>query len=126
MADTVSFSLFGAGVSPGVAIGYAHLISSARLEVVHYEIEADKIDAEIARFDQAVARVQTELGLIASSASALAEMAAFVNLHRMILSDSQLSAAPRDIIRARRCNAEWALVEQTEHLVGQFEARDDL
>ncbi len=126
MADTVSFSLFGAGVSPGVAIGYAHLISSARLEVVHYEIEADKIDAEIARFDQAVARVQTELGLIASSASALAEMAAFVNLHRMILSDSQLSAAPRDIIRARRCNAEWALVEQTEHLVGQFEAMDDL
>jgi phosphotransferase system enzyme I (PtsI) len=122
----VSFSLFGAGVSAGVAIGYAHLVSSARLEVVHYTIEPDRIEAEVARFDQAVARVETELTRIAANASALAEMAAFINMHRMILSDSQLSQAPRDIIRARRCNAEWALVEQTEHLAAQFDALDDV
>jgi phosphotransferase system enzyme I (PtsI) len=121
----VSFSLFGAGVSPGISIGYAHLLSSARLEVVHYTIEAERVEAEVARFDQAVERVQAELTRIAENASALAEMAAFVNLHRMILSDSQLSQAPRDIIRARQCNAEWALVEQTEHLVAQFDALDD-
>ena len=125
-SDLVSFSLFGAGVSAGIAIGYAHLVSSARLEVVHYTIEPDRVDAEVARFDQAVARVGTELTRIADNASALAEMAAFINMHRMILSDSQLSQVPRDIIRARRCNAEWALVEQTEHLAAQFDALDDV
>ena len=33
-----SFTMHGAGVSGGIAIGYAHLITSARLEVAHYEI----------------------------------------------------------------------------------------
>jgi phosphotransferase system enzyme I (PtsI) len=125
VTEGISFSLFGAGVSSGIAIGYAHLISSARLEVAHYEIEPEQIDAEVARFDQAVEQAQEDLARIAESGNALGEMAAFVNLHRMILSDSQLSRAPREMIRSRRCNAEWALVEQMEHLVAQFDALDD-
>ena len=32
---------------------------------------------------------------------------------------------PKQLIRERRCNAEWALVQQMEHLVTQFEAFDD-
>ena len=36
--------------------------------------------------------------------------------------DPELVEKPRDIIRERRCNAEWALVQQMEHLVEQFEA----
>ncbi len=32
---------------------------------------------------------------------------------------------PREIIRERRCNAEWALVQQMETLVEQFEAMED-
>jgi hypothetical protein len=37
-ADAASFTVHGAGVSGGIAIGHAHLISSAQLEVAHYEI----------------------------------------------------------------------------------------
>jgi phosphotransferase system enzyme I (PtsI) len=43
----------------------------------------------------------------------------------MMLEDSSLSHAPRDIIRERRCNAEWALVQQMETLGEQFAQVED-
>ncbi|HSD54435.1 MAG TPA: phosphoenolpyruvate--protein phosphotransferase [Burkholderiales bacterium] len=122
-----SFTLHGAGVSGGIAIGYAHLISSARLEVAHYEIADDAIEAEIERFDDAVAEVRGELiGLRAAvPVDAPAEMGAFLDVHTMILDDSMLSRAPRELIRTRRANAEWALVHQMEILVHRFEEIED-
>jgi phosphotransferase system enzyme I (PtsI) len=122
-----SFTLHGAGVSGGIAIGYAHLISSARLEVAHYEIARAEIDAEIVRFDAAVEQVRGELiGLHAAvPADAPAEMGAFLDLHLMILNDAMLSVAPRELIRTRRWNAEWALVHQMEILVHRFEEIED-
>ena len=126
-AETTSFTLHGSGVSGGIAIGHAHLISTARLEVAHYAIKAGDIDDEIARFDAAVAQVRGELaGLKASIPSTSpAEMGAFLNLHLMILEDSSLSTVPRDLVRTRHCNAEWALVQQMDLLVGQFEEIED-
>jgi phosphotransferase system enzyme I (PtsI) len=122
-----SFTLHGAGVSGGIAIGYAHLITSARLEVAHYEIAREDIDAEIVRFDAAVEHVRGELvGLHAAvPADAPAEMGAFLDLHLMILNDAMLSVAPRELVRTRRWNAEWALVHQMEILVHRFEEIED-
>jgi len=122
-----SFTLHGAGVSGGIAIGYAHLITSARLEVAHYEIAREEIDAEIVRFDAAVEQVRGELiGLHAAvPADAPAEMGAFLDLHLMILNDAMLSVAPRELVRTRRWNAEWALVHQMEILVHRFEEIED-
>lgn len=122
-----SFALHGAGVSNGIAIGHAHLISSARLEAPHYEIEAQHIDAEIERFDQAVALVHRELmGLQADMPIGTpAEMAAFVDLHLMILNDAMLSQAPRELIATRHHNAEWALVQQMDVLVARFNEIED-
>src|SRR5262247_385677 len=122
-----SFTLHGAGVSGGIAIGYAHLISSARLEVAHYEVPTQEIDTEIARLDDAIEEVRGELmGLHAAVPSdAPAEMAAFLDLHLMILNDSMLSVAPRELVRKRRWNAEWALVHQMELLVQRFEEIED-
>ncbi len=122
-----SFTLHGAGVSGGIAIGYAHLVSTARLEVPHYELAPDEIEAEIERFDAAVAQVRGELiGLHASvPASAPAEMGAFLDVHIMILNDAMLSDTPRELIRTRCCNAEWALVQQMEMLIARFEEIED-
>jgi phosphotransferase system enzyme I (PtsI) len=122
-----SFTLHGPGVSGGIAIGYAHLVSAARLEVPHYEIAPEEIEAELERFDTAVAQVRGELiGLHASvPASAPAEMGAFLDVHIMILNDSMLSETPRELIRARRCNAEWALVQQMEMLIARFDEIED-
>ena len=123
----MNFALHGAAVSAGITIGYAHLVSSARLEVAHYDIPQEQVQAEIFRFDSAVSRARQELATLESHVTddAPAEFGAFLNLHRMILEDSSLSQAPRDLIRDQRCNAEWALVQQMEHLAEQFEQMED-
>ena len=123
----MNFVLHGSSVSAGITIGRAHLVSSARLEVAHYEIPPQAVPAEIFRFDSAVARAKQELAAIEAHVPGDAphELGAFINLHRMILEDSSLSQAPRELIRERRCNAEWALVQQMEKLVEQFEQMED-
>jgi phosphotransferase system enzyme I (PtsI) len=123
----VNFVLHGSSVSGGITIGHAHLVSTARLEVAHYQIPEESVEAEIARFDAAIARATEELAALGSHvpADAPAEFSAFLNLHRMILDDSSLSHAPRALIREQRCNAEWALVQQMDKLVAQFEEIED-
>ena len=123
----MNFVLHGASLSRGITIGHAHLVSTARLEAAHYEIPAQAVEAEVERFDAAVRRAREELAALQAHipADAPAEFGAFLNLHRMILGDSSLSQVPRELIRARRCNAEWALVQQMEKLVEQFEEIDD-
>jgi len=123
----VNFVLHGTAVSAGITIGHAHLVSSARLEAAHYEIPETAVQGEIFRFDAAITRAKQDLTTLAGQipADAPAEVAAFINLHRMILEDSSLSHAPRELIRGRRTNAEWALVQQMETLVAQFEEMAD-
>ena len=123
----MNFVLHGSSVSSGITIGRAHLVSSARLEVAHYEIAEAAVPGEIFRFDAAIARAKQELAQLEHQipADAPPEFGAFLQLHRMILDDSSLSHAPRDIIRGQRCNAEWALVQQMETLGEQFERIED-
>ena len=122
-----SFTLHGAGVSGGIAIGQAHLVSTARLEVAHYEVAPPEIEAELERFDRAVAQVQGELTAVQAGipAGAPAEMKAILSLHAMLLNDANLSTVPRNLIRTRRCNAEWALILQMDYLASQFEEMED-
>ncbi|HEX9572360.1 MAG TPA: phosphoenolpyruvate-utilizing N-terminal domain-containing protein, partial [Burkholderiales bacterium] len=93
-----SFTLHGAGVSGGIAIGRAHLVSTARLEVAHYEVAPQEIEAELERFDRAIAQVQGELAALQAGipAGAPAEMKAILSLHAMLLNDANLSTVPRN------------------------------
>src|SRR4029079_10841353 len=127
-AVMVSFALHGVGVSSGIAIGRAQLVSHATLEVAHYQIPPAKLDAEIARFNFAIKEVQKELeGLhtAMTSGDVPGEFGAFLDVHWMILNDPKLSEAPRKIILEQRCNAEWALTQQMGVLVEQFEQIED-
>ena len=125
----MSFALHGFAVSPGIAIGYAHLVSHATLEVAQYQVRERDIDAEIARFDAALSTVRADLGIlkteVGTAAAAHAELSAFVDLHAMILSDPLLAETPRQLIRERHCNAEWALVQQLEQITAQFDEIED-
>ena len=58
---TVSFALHGVGVSSGIAIGRAQLVSHATREVAHYTIPAAQVQAEIVRFASAITDVRSEL-----------------------------------------------------------------
>ena len=123
----MSFALHGIAVSGGIAIGHAHLISHAQLETAHYLVPQDQIPQEIARFDQAVGSVRTELETLRRSVSptAPAEFVGFIDVHLMILNDSMLSVRPREIIGNEQCNAEWALKTQVDELLAQFDAIED-
>ncbi len=123
-----SFALQGLGVSGGIAIGRAQLVSHATLEVAHYSIPAGRVDAEIARLDHALAEVRAELqGLHGAmlAGDAPAEFGAFLDVHTMILSDPTIAEVPKRIIAEQRCNAEWALTQQMNVLVEQFEEIED-
>ena len=123
----MSFTLHGLAISGGIAIGRAHLISQATLEVSHLVISPRLVEKEIARFETALSRVRGELVAIKKGMdSSPTDLGAFIDLHLMILADPELSEVPRQIIRDRRCNAEWAIVQQMEILVEQFEQIDDI
>jgi len=123
----VSFTLHGLAVSNGIAIGHAHLVSHATLEVEHYVLPVRFVDEEIVRFEQAVAEVQAELDILmaGTDVGAPAELTAFIDVHHMLLADPMLIDATRQLIRERRCNAEWALVQQLDQVVEQFEKIED-
>ena len=57
----MSFVLHGIGVSGGIAIGRAQLVSHATLEVAHYSITPAQVPGEIERLTQALKAVQKEL-----------------------------------------------------------------
>ena len=124
----MSFVLHGIGVTGGIAIGRAQLVSHATLEVAHYTIRADQVPAEIARLTQAIDAVQKELeGLhgAMTSGDAPAEFGAFLDVHWMILTDPTISETPKRMIAELHCNAEWALTQQMGVLVEQFDTIED-
>ena len=123
----MSFTLHGIPVSSGIAIGRAHLITAVALNVAHYKIDANQVAAEAARFETAVKGVQDELKALHTSlnTSAPGDLGAFIDLHWMILSDPMLSKEPVRIIGERLCNAEWALIQQMDALVAQFDEIED-
>ena len=123
----MSFTLHGIGVSGGYAIGRAQLYSHARLEVPHYVLREEHVAEEVARFAEAIEQVRAEMLATRDHIpeGAPAELAAFLDLHLMFLDDSMIAEVPKQLIRDTRCNAEWALAQQTEALIGQFEAIED-
>ncbi len=137
----MSFTLHGLGVSGGIAIGHAHLVTSASLEVDHYLIPAEFVDREIKRFERAVKSVRAELNQLESDIKAShraetvssaggggqsSDIAAFVTIHRLLLEDPMLAEEPAAIIAREACNAEWALKLQVDELLAQFaDVQDD-
>ncbi len=123
-----SFALHGIGVSGGIAIGRAQLVSHAMLEVAHYSIAPGGADAEIMRLENAIKEVRRELEELhgeITGGNAPAEFAALLDVHTMILNDPTLSEAPKRVIAEQHCNAEWALTQQMNVLVEQFEQIED-
>ena len=123
----MSFTMHGVAVSGGIAIGFAHLVSHATLEVPHYTLPEEAMADEILRFDNAVVATRHELESMRAHipASAPPEVEAFLDVHLMILNDSSLSKVPRQLIESLHCNAEWALTQQLDNLLDQFDNIED-
>jgi len=122
-----SFTLHGIPVSRGISIGRAHLLTPAALDVKHYLVAEEQVEAEVKRLQEAIAQVHRTLQDLWTDLpkDAPTELGAFIDVHVLILSDPMISEAPLDIIRSRHYNAEWALVTQIDELSAQFDEIED-
>jgi len=123
----VTFALHGIPVSKGIAIGKAVLISRAALEVSHYLVEPGKEEAEAQKLLDAFEQVRQELNQLRKGLpkDAPQEMAAFLDVHGMILADPTLAEKPIKLIRSQRMNAAWALTTELNDLLEQFAGIED-
>jgi phosphotransferase system enzyme I (PtsI) len=123
----MSFQVFGLPVSRGIAIGRAVLVASSRIDVAHYYVTADRVEAEIGRLRAARDAVAAELGTLQRElpSEAPAELSALLDVHLMLLHDDTLTGATKQWIRDRHYNAEWALSAQLEVLARQFDEMED-
>ncbi len=123
----MTFALHGIPVSKGIAIGRAVLISRAALEVSHHLVEAGKEEAEAQKLLDAFDQVRLELDQLRQGLpkDAPQEMAAFLDVHSMILADPSLAEKPIKLIRTQRLNAAWALTTELNDLLEQFADIED-
>jgi phosphotransferase system enzyme I (PtsI) len=123
----VPFSLHGIGVSRGYAIGRTYLLERNQPEITEYTIPDAIVEDEIQRFlsSLAVARQQLRDIRLRIPATASSDVTAFIDTHLLMLEDVTFTEAPIRLIRAHRCNAEWALKIQRDSLVRVFDDMDD-
>ena len=123
----MTMTLVGLGVSRGVAIGRAHLLQRGQPEIVEYTVEAGEIEQEVRRFQTALAAARRQLRAIRKQIpeATARDIAAFIDTHLLMLEDSMLTTTPVELIRASRCNAEWALRQQRDAVARVFDAMDD-
>ena len=123
----MSIQVFGVPVSRGVAIGRAVLVASSRVDVAHYFVAPDDLEAEVQRLKRARDAVAAELSALQRDLpdDAPAELSALLDVHLMLLHDDALAGATKDWILERHYNAEWALSAQLEVLARQFDDMED-
>jgi phosphotransferase system enzyme I (PtsI) len=123
----VSLVLTGIGVSRGIAIGRAHVLLRGSIEVLESVLPEHLIENEVERFLQAVhsARQQLESLRERIPPGTRADIASFIDTHRLMLDDATLITTPVELIRERGCNAEWALKLQRDAVVEVFDRMDD-
>lgn len=123
----MSITLQGIGIGGGIAIGHARVVKRANIEIAHYRLASEEVPAEIERFERAIRHTRKELETLWSGLpeNSPAELGAFLSLHIMLLNDQTLSHEPVELIRREHCNAEWALQQQLQVLLSQFDEIED-
>ena len=123
----MSSVLQGIGVSKGIRIGPAYVYYRELPEVLEYSISKYAADDEIKRFEDARVDAQRQLNNIKNTISndTPHDITLFIDTHLLMLDDPVLYEDTVSHIRARLCNAEWALQVQVERIVKIFDDMDD-
>ena len=127
----MTFSVHGLTVSRGIAIGRAVIVASSRVDVAHYFVKPEQLEAEILRLRDARDAVVAEISKVQFSLSELTtndahpELSALLDVHLMLLQDEQLTSGVKHWIVERHYNAEWALTAQLEIIARQFDEMED-
>ena len=122
--------LEGLGVSPGVAIGPAHLHEQGEVQVAERELEAMEVDGEIVRFRAAVQKSIRQIGKLKSKGQALPgdvaeEIGFLLEAHAQMLEGSRLVRGVEKRIADARLNAEAAVQAEVATIAQTFAAMED-
>ncbi len=124
----MTLSLHGVGIdgSRPVAIGKAYMLTREPT-LAPAEIPAHAVPAELERLDAALACARRHLEEVRSQipAGTPKHIAEFIDAHLLMMTDSALVDAARDLIKARSVNASWALQSQRDTLVEIFDRMED-
>ncbi len=123
-AQSQMVTLQGIAACAGWAIASAHVLSSHALHVAHHHIDVEDVPAEQSKLRAAFAAALGELDRLERDATHK-ELHALLEVHRLMLLDPVLYDAALDYIAVQHVNAAWALSEQVQHLVANFQAMDD-
>lgn len=120
----------GLGVSPGIAIGPAHVRESGHVPVPEYQIPSNKVQPEVERFETAVGKAQRQLAKLQTKAKSLhgaaaEELGYLLEAHSLMLASSRLLKGVENRIADGRLNAEAAVVSEIADIAASFEAMDD-
>jgi phosphotransferase system enzyme I (PtsI) len=123
-------SFHGIAVSQGIAIGPAHVSDHFDQSVPEYEIGAERVEDERARFATALAASVKQLRKLKSKAQALPEAASeemgyLLDAHLSMLSNSRLVRGVDKRIADERRNAEWAVQAELAAIGESFSAMRD-
>ncbi|MGH9384869.1 MAG: phosphoenolpyruvate--protein phosphotransferase [Vicinamibacterales bacterium] len=113
--------LTGIGVSPGVAVGRA-VVLTQRAEVMRFPIPPDRVEREITalRHAQAVSREQLHDISRRIGQGPGSELAALFDAQLLILDDPMVVGRAEELIRTERVNAAWAVHRAYEELCRVF------
>ncbi len=120
----------GLAISPGVAIGPAHVRESGELQVPEYLIPASKVQSELERFQEAVARALRQVGKLKTKArafhgTAAEELGYLLDAHLQMLNSSRLIGGIKSRISGDRRNAEAAVMAEIGAISLKFAEMDD-
>jgi phosphoenolpyruvate-protein phosphotransferase len=117
----------GIGVSPGIAIGRAVIVERREASVYRVPIREEEVEAEVARFNAALAKSREELLTLKQKVSRSMgdEYASIFDAHAMMVSDPSFADKVAQKIEFEQVNAEWALAEVQEELQARFASFDD-
>lgn len=123
----MTFAGNGIGITPGIAIGKAHILQRGLLEISPRMIDSADVPAEIKRFQLAVNGARERLQEIRQKipGNTRSDIIAFIDTHLLMMNDAALVEVPIKLIRKHAYAAEWALQLQRESLVQVFDTMDD-
>ncbi|MGQ0734293.1 MAG: phosphoenolpyruvate--protein phosphotransferase [Acidobacteriota bacterium] len=118
--------LTGIGVSPGIAVGRA-VILTLRTEVVRFPIPSDRVAREVAALHAARDESQQQLRDIRKTVWQARghELAAIFDAQILMLEDAAFIGRAEDIIRSEHVNAGWAVHRAYEELAAVFVGVED-
>jgi phosphotransferase system enzyme I (PtsI) len=116
----------GLGVSAGIAFGRAFLIGRDTLKAPRHHIDADDVDAEVARLYKAIAASDKQLAKIKEKLASENESDYhIITAHQMMLHDEHLVGAAVGYIREDLINAEWGARRAVDDIAGVFDRMED-